>query len=73
MRLPHETIGDAEAAWARAFVTELEPHHAGVCLNFLDSDDHDRTTAPFAPSAYARLLDLQRRFDRETAPATSRT
>jgi hypothetical protein len=28
--LPHESIGDAETAWARTFVADLEPYHAGV-------------------------------------------
>lgn len=61
--LPHEPVRDAETAWARAFVADLEPHHGGVYLNFLDRDDQDRVPAAFAPAAYRRLVELQRRFD----------
>ncbi len=61
--MPQEPIGAAEAAWARAFVADLERHHAGAYLNFLDHDDHGRTAAAFSPAAYARLTELQRRFD----------
>lgn len=32
-------ICDAETAWARRFIAGLEPHVAGVYLNFLDRDD----------------------------------
>ena len=34
-----DTVGAAETAWARAFLTALQPHRAGVYVNFLDSDD----------------------------------
>jgi len=61
--LPHEPIGEAETAWARRFVADLEPHHAGVYLNFLDRDDQHRTPAAFGTAAYTRLLGLQRQFD----------
>lgn len=77
--LPHEPVGDAEAAWARAFVAELEPHRAGVYLNFLDHDDQHRAPTAFAAPAYDRLSALRRRFDpdgvfhpyNEAAPAPS--
>lgn len=78
--LPHEPIGDAEAAWARAFVEDLEPYGAGVYLNFLDRDDHDRAPSAFGSAAYERLVELQHRFDpdgvfqpqRETAAVVGR-
>lgn len=61
--LPHEKVGDAETAWARAFVADLEPHRAGAYLNFLDRDDEERMPAAFGPAAYERLVALRQRFD----------
>jgi hypothetical protein len=63
--LPHQPVADAERAWARALVADLEPHHAGVYLNFLDHDDAHRIPAAFKPAAYRRLTELQRRLDRD--------
>ena len=34
-----DTVGAAETAWARRFLDALQPHRAGVYVNFLDSDD----------------------------------
>ena len=61
--LPHQPIGEVEAAWARAFVAGLEPHVAGVYLNFLDHDDRHREPAAFTPASYDRLVELRRRVD----------
>ncbi|CAN5737379.1 hypothetical protein BH18ACT15_BH18ACT15_01080 [soil metagenome] len=61
--LPHEPIGDTETAWAKTFFANLEPSHAGAYLNFLDRDDDARTPEAFDSAAYARLLELQGRFD----------
>ena len=63
--LPHETIGDAERAWARTFIERLPSGRSGdgAYVNFLDSDDHHRRPTAFAPGAHARLTRLQERFD----------
>lgn len=61
--LPHDRMGEAEAAWARTFVADLAPYHAGVYLNFLDRDDHDRIPAALGAATYQRLAELQRQFD----------
>lgn len=63
--LPHETIGEAERAWARAFVAQFQVEGSadGAYLNFLDSDDHHRVATAFAPDAHARLTALRKRFD----------
>lgn len=61
--LPHESIGETEMAWARAFFADLKPHHAGVYLNFLDGDDHERMPSAFGSAAYQRLVDLRHRLD----------
>lgn len=61
--LPHESVAGTETAWARAFVDALDPHHAGVYLNFLDHDDHHRTPEAFRPAAHQRLKELRHRYD----------
>ncbi len=71
--LPHEAIGDSEAAWARALSADLSRHQAGVYLNFLDRDDLDRTASAFAPAAYERLVELQREFDPDQVFQPQRT
>ena len=77
--LPHETIGEAERAWARAFVAKFQVGGSdeGAYLNFLDSDDHHRIATAFAPDAHARLAALRKRFDPDgffgAAPAALRS
>lgn len=61
--LPHEPIGDAETAWAKAFFAGLQPRSAGAYRNFFDSDDEPRKSDAFGTVAYARLRELQHRFD----------
>src|SRR5687768_8070085 len=34
-----DTLGVAETAWARGLLDALQPHRAGVYVNFLDPDD----------------------------------
>lgn len=70
--LPHEPIGDAETAWAKEFFVDLQPSSAGVYLNFLDCDDEARRSEAFGAAAYARLLDLQHRFDPDRVLQSSR-
>lgn len=61
--LPHQSIGDAERAWARAFIGALEPYRAGAYLGFLDQDDLERVPSAFRTDAYSRLVELQHRYD----------
>jgi FAD/FMN-containing dehydrogenase len=61
--LPNDPIADAETAWAKAFLADLEPQHAGAYLNFLDHDDRDRATSVFDPDTHHRLAQLRQRFD----------
>jgi FAD/FMN-containing dehydrogenase/DNA-binding HxlR family transcriptional regulator len=61
--LPDQRIGPAESAWARAFIADLAPYHAGAYLNFLDRDDGDRAATAFGEQAYRRLIGLRRRYD----------
>jgi FAD/FMN-containing dehydrogenase len=58
------TTGAAEAAWARAFLDALEPHRAGVYVNFLDADDDpSRVREAYGDATYRRLAEVKAKYD----------
>lgn len=61
--LPAQPIGESESAWARRFLAELKPYHAGVYLNFMDQDDTTRLDTAYTASAHQRLVELRHRYD----------
>ena len=66
--LPDEddTVGTSEAAWARGFLQALQPHRAGVYVNFLDSDDDvRRVREAYGDDTYHRLAEIKARYDPE--------
>jgi FAD/FMN-containing dehydrogenase len=66
--LPDEdgTVRTAEIAWARGFLEALEPHRAGVYVNFLDSDDDtSRVREAYGEDTYLRLAEIKARYDPE--------
>jgi FAD/FMN-containing dehydrogenase len=61
-----DTVGSSETAWARAFLQALEPHCAGVYVNFLDSDDDaSRVRDAYGYATYQRLADIKATYDPE--------
>jgi FAD/FMN-containing dehydrogenase len=64
--LPHES-GDhaaAETTWAREFLHALEPHRAGVYVNFLDADDDaGRVREAYGDHLYRRLAEVKAKYD----------
>ena len=59
-----DTVGAAETAWAREFLDALEPHRAGVYVNFLDADDdHLRVREAYGDANYRRLADVKASYD----------
>jgi FAD/FMN-containing dehydrogenase len=59
-----DTVGTSETAWARAFLQALQTHHAGVYVNFLDSDDDaGRVREAYGDDAYQRLAEIKTRYD----------
>jgi FAD/FMN-containing dehydrogenase len=59
---------DVETAWARAFLHALQPHGAGVYVNFLDSDDdHRRVREAYGDEAYKRLAEVKAKYDPDNA------
>jgi FAD/FMN-containing dehydrogenase len=61
-----DTVGAAEAAWAREFLAALQPHRAGVYVNFLDSDDDtSRVREAYGDDTYWRLADVKAKYDPE--------
>jgi FAD/FMN-containing dehydrogenase len=63
-----DTVGTSETAWARAFLQALQPHHTGVYVNFLDSDDDaGRVREAYADDAYQRLAEIKAKYDPDNA------
>jgi FAD/FMN-containing dehydrogenase len=61
-----DTVGAAETAWAREFLAALQPHRAGVYVNFLDSDDDtSRVREAYGDDTYWRLADVKAKYDPE--------
>jgi FAD/FMN-containing dehydrogenase len=59
-----DTVASAETAWARAFLDALEPHHAGVYVNFLDfDDDTSRIREAYGDANYQRLAEVKAEYD----------
>jgi hypothetical protein len=64
--LPDEddTVGVSETAWAREFLEALQPHRAGVYVNFLDRDDEcDRVREAYGDDIYLRLGKVKAKYD----------
>jgi FAD/FMN-containing dehydrogenase len=60
------TVGLSETEWARAFLQALQPHRAGVYVNFLDSDDDtSRIREAYADDTYSRLAEIKAQYDPE--------
>jgi hypothetical protein len=61
-----DTVRASETAWARAFLDALQPHCAGVYVNFLDSDDDtERVREAYGDDTYHRLAEVKAKYDPE--------
>jgi FAD/FMN-containing dehydrogenase len=61
-----DTVLAAETMWAREFLDALEPHRAGVYVNFLDSDDDtNRIHEAYGDANYLRLVEVKTKYDSE--------
>ena len=61
-----DDVRASETAWARAFLDALQPHRAGVYVNFLDSDDDtSRVREAYGDDAYRRLAEVKAKYDPE--------
>ncbi|HET9609561.1 MAG TPA: BBE domain-containing protein, partial [Acidimicrobiales bacterium] len=61
-----DTVRASETAWARAFLDALQPHRAGVYVNFLDADDDtSRVREAYGDDTYRRLADVKAEYDPE--------
>jgi FAD/FMN-containing dehydrogenase len=59
-----ETLGTSEPEWARGFLQALQPHRAGVYVNFLDSDDDaSRVREAYGDDTYLRLAEIKAKYD----------
>ena len=58
------SVRAAETTWARNFFDALQPHGAGVYVNFLDSDDDtSRVREAYGDDTYRRLAEVKARYD----------
>jgi FAD/FMN-containing dehydrogenase len=58
----------AETARARRFLRALQPHSAGVYVNFLDSDDDSsRVREAYGEQIYRRLAEVKANYDPDNA------
>ena len=61
-----DTSRAPETAWARAFFDALQPHGAGVYVNFLDHDDDtSRVREAYGDDTYRRLAEVKAKYDPE--------
>ncbi len=59
-----DTMRASETAWARGFSDALQPHRAGVYVNFLDSDDDaSRVREAYGDGTYRRLAEVKAKYD----------
>ena len=59
-------LGISETEWAKGFLQALEPHRAGVYVNFLDSDDdNSRVREAYGDATYRRLRQIKANYDPE--------
>ena len=68
--LPDESgeLAAAESAWAQRFLQALQPHRAGVYVNFLDSDDDSsRVREAYGDRIYRRLAEVKAKYDPDNA------
>lgn len=54
---------EQERDWARGLWTALEPHHAGVYVNFLMDEGEERVREAYGAEKYDRLKALKRDWD----------
>jgi FAD/FMN-containing dehydrogenase len=54
---------DEERAWVRGLWSALEPHHAGVYVNFLMDEGEERVRDAYGAQKYDRLKALKRQWD----------
>ena len=61
-----DTVGTSETEWARGFLQALQPHRAGVYVNFLDADDDaSRVREAYGDDTYLRLAEIKAKYDPE--------
>src|SRR3954449_1324885 len=62
---PTPELLDADRAWVRNLMAELEPHTIDrVYINALDDDGiEDRVRAAYGPEKYERLVQIKRKYD----------
>lgn len=60
---PDDPEPERHISWVREFWSALEPHAAGMYVNFMSDESQQRVAAAYGPEKYARLVALKNRFD----------
>jgi FAD/FMN-containing dehydrogenase len=61
-----DMLGTSEIGWARGFLQALQPHRAGVYVNFLDADDDtSRVREAYGEDTFLRLTEIKATYDPE--------
>ena len=60
---PDPDGAERQRAWTEELWSELRPRTQGAYMNFLEDEGADRVREAYAPSTYARLVDVKRRYD----------
>jgi FAD/FMN-containing dehydrogenase len=61
-----DDVAAGEAEWAHTFLGALQPHRAGVYVNFLDADDDtNRVREAYGACTYSRLAAVKATYDPE--------
>jgi FAD/FMN-containing dehydrogenase len=59
-----DSVREYETDWARGFLHALQPHRAGVYVNFLDDDDDvSRVREAYGDDTYLRLAAIKAKYD----------
>lgn len=61
--LPDDPDPDRHIAWVRNFWSALEPHSAGIYVNFMSDETQDKVASAYGAETYARLVTLKNKYD----------
>lgn len=61
--LPDDPEPDRHIEWVRDFWSALEPHAAGIYVNFMSDEGQDRVASAYGAETYSRLVSLKNKYD----------
>jgi FAD/FMN-containing dehydrogenase len=61
--LPDDPEPDRHIEWVRNFWSALEPHTAGIYVNFMSDEGQDSVASAYGAETYSRLVALKDKYD----------